>query len=55
MGYEYVTNYGLFEEAEIAAEQAQEKRSAKSIAPGKHDFISDPSHLFLTRFGIFCS
>lgn len=48
MGYEYVTNFGLLEEAQIAAEQAQEKHSAKSVVPGKYDLILDPSHLFLT-------
>lgn len=48
MGYEYVKNFGLIEEAKEAAEHAKEKHSAKSVDPGKYDLILDPSHLFLT-------
>src|SRR6056297_1284169 len=48
MGYEYVKNFGLIEEAREAAEQAQEKHTAKSVDPGQYDLILDPSHLFLT-------
>jgi TldD protein len=48
MGYEYVKNFGLIEEAREAAEQAQEKHTAKSVEPGQYDLILDPSHLFLT-------
>jgi TldD protein len=48
MGYEYVKNFGLVEEAREAAEQAQEKHTAKSVEPGKYDLVLDPSHLFLT-------
>lgn len=48
MGFEYVKNFGLIEEAKQAAEQAKEKHSAKSVDPGKYDLILDPSHLFLT-------
>ncbi|HET8866428.1 MAG TPA: TldD/PmbA family protein, partial [Gracilimonas sp.] len=48
MGYEYVKNFGLIEEAREAAEQAQEKHTAKSVEPGKYDLVLDPSHLFLT-------
>ncbi|MEX0609721.1 MAG: TldD/PmbA family protein [Balneolaceae bacterium] len=48
MGYEYVKNFGLIEEAREAAEQAREKHGAKSIEPGKYDLVLDPSHLFLT-------
>ncbi|MEX0719590.1 MAG: TldD/PmbA family protein [Balneolaceae bacterium] len=48
MGYEYVKNFGLIEEAREAAEQAKEKHSAKSVDPGKYDLVLDPSHLFLT-------
>lgn len=47
-GYEYVTNFGLIEEAREAAEQAREKHTAKSVEPGQYDLILDPSHLFLT-------
>src|SRR6056297_1581791 len=48
MGYEYVQNFGLIEEAREASEQAQEKHTAKSVDPGQYDLILDPSHLFLT-------
>ena len=48
MGYEYVKNFGLIEEAREAAGQAQEKHSAKSVDPGKYDLVLDPTHLFLT-------
>lgn len=48
MGYEYVNNFGLIEEAREAAEQVQEKHTAKSVEPGKYDLVLDPSHLFLT-------
>lgn len=48
MGFEYVKNFGLIEEAREAAEQAAEKHSAKSVEPGQYDLVLDPSHLFLT-------
>lgn len=48
MGFEYVKNFGLIEEAREAAEQAQEKHSAKPVEPGQYDLVLDPSHLFLT-------
>lgn len=48
MGYEYVKNFGLIDEARLAAEEAQEKHGAKSVEPGQYDLILDPSHLFLT-------
>lgn len=48
MGYEYVRDFGLVEEAREAAEQVLEKHTAKSVEPGKYDLILDPSHLFLT-------
>ena len=48
MGYEYVKNFGLIEEAREAAEQAQEKHYAKSVDPGSYELVLDPSHLFLT-------
>ncbi len=48
MGYEYIKNFGLIEEARLAAEQAKEKHSAKSVEPGKYELLLDPSHLFLT-------
>ena len=48
MGYEYIKNFGLPEEAREAAEQAIEKHSAKPIEPGQYDLVLDPSHLFLT-------
>ncbi len=48
MGYEYVKNFGLIDEARQAAEQAREKHFAKSVEPGQYDLVLDPSHLFLT-------
>lgn len=48
VGYEYIKDFGLIEEAREAAEQAKEKHTAKSVEPGKYDLVLDPSHLFLT-------
>lgn len=64
MGYEYLQNgaagkidgvttlykdrYDMVEDARLAAMQATEKVTAKSVEPGKYDLILDPSHLGLT-------
>ncbi len=64
MGYEYLqTNpkdkitgvttrynkgYDMLEDATMAAQQAKEKLSAKSVEAGKYDLVLDPSHLWLT-------
>ena len=48
MGYEYIEEYPLIEEAREAAEQAREKHNAKSVEPGQYDLVLDPTHLFLT-------
>ncbi|MCH9690492.1 MAG: TldD/PmbA family protein [Gammaproteobacteria bacterium] len=44
----YNNSYDMVEDAILAAEQAKEKLSAKSIDPGKYDLILEPSHLALT-------
>ena len=64
MGYEYLTpresdkihsqtvlyrdRYDMLEDAKLAASQATEKLTAKSVEPGKWDLVLDPSHLWLT-------
>jgi TldD protein len=47
-GWEYVEGYPLLEEVRVAAEQAKEKLTAKSVAPGKKDLVLSPEHLWLT-------
>ncbi len=47
-GWEYVEAYPLIAEAQLAAQQAKEKLSAKSVAPGKKDLVLSPEHLWLT-------
>ncbi|MCX2795675.1 TldD/PmbA family protein [Microbulbifer thermotolerans] len=44
----YRDSYDMLEDARLAAEQAREKLSAKSVKPGKYDLVLDPSHLWLT-------
>ena len=44
----YRFSYDMVEDAILAAEQAKEKMSAKSVVPGKYDMILDPSNLGLT-------
>ncbi|SEA19993.1 TldD/PmbA family protein [Microbulbifer marinus] len=44
----YRDSYDMVEDARLAAEQAQEKLTAKSVTPGKYDLVLDPSHLWLT-------
>ncbi len=64
MGYEYLTpkesekihsqttlyrnRYDMVEDAGLAAQQAGQKFSAKSIDPGKYDLVIDPTNLYLT-------
>lgn len=64
MGYEYLTpkdsekihsqttlyrnRYDMIEDARLAAMQATQKQSAKSIDPGKYDLVLDPTNLYLT-------
>ncbi|GAB2891511.1 TldD/PmbA family protein [Microbulbifer echini] len=44
----YRDSYDMAEDARLAAQQAQEKLTAKSVKPGKYDLVLDPSHLWLT-------
>ena len=46
MGYRYA--YDMLEDATIAAKQAKEKLTAKSVQAGKYDLVLDPNHLGLT-------
>lgn len=48
MGYEYVDDYPLLEEARQAAEEAVAMHRAKSVEAGKKDLILHPSNLWLT-------
>lgn len=44
----YRFSYDMEEDVVLAAEQAKEKLTAKSVVPGKYDMILDPSNLGLT-------
>ncbi|SHF37012.1 TldD protein [Microbulbifer donghaiensis] len=44
----YKDSYDMVEDAQLAAEQAKAKLSAKSIEPGKYDLVLEPLHLRLT-------
>ncbi|MFZ5842607.1 MAG: TldD/PmbA family protein [Pseudomonadota bacterium] len=44
----YRNSYDLVEDARLAGQQAREKLTAKSVAPGKYDLVLAPEHLFLT-------
>jgi len=44
----YKESYDMREDAILAAGQAKEKHSAKSVEPGKWDLVLDPTHLGLT-------
>jgi len=44
----YGLRYDMLEDATLAAQQAREKLSARSVEPGRWDLVLDPSHLFLT-------
>ncbi len=47
-GYEHVTDSDLGGKAQMWAEQAVEKLSARSVEPGRYDLVLNPTHLFLT-------
>ncbi len=42
------SSYDMLEDARLAAEQAREKLSAKSVEAGQWDLVLDPTHLWLT-------
>ncbi|SNC77277.1 TldD protein [Hymenobacter gelipurpurascens] len=44
----YKNSYDMLEDAALAARQAKEKLTAKSVTAGKYDLILDPHHLGLT-------
>lgn len=44
----YRNSYDMVEDAIMAAKQAKEKVTAKSVIPGKYDLVLDPNHLGLT-------
>jgi TldD protein len=44
----YRNSYDMVEDAIMAAKQAKEKITAKSVTPGKYDLVLDPNHLGLT-------
>ncbi len=44
----YRNSYDIVEDAAIAARQAKEMISAKSVEPGKYDMVLEPNHLGLT-------
>ncbi|WBO84333.1 TldD/PmbA family protein [Hymenobacter yonginensis] len=44
----YKQRYDMLEDAALAAKQAKEKLTCKSVTPGKYDLVLDPSHLGLT-------
>jgi TldD protein len=48
MGYEYVEDYPLLEEAKVAAEEAVAMHKAKPVAAGQKTLILHPSNLWLT-------
>ncbi len=44
----YRNSYDIIEDATLAAKQAKEKLSAKSVEAGKYDLVLEPNHLGLT-------
>lgn len=44
----YKNYYDILEDATLAAKQAKQKLTAKSVLPGKYDLVLDPNHLGLT-------
>ncbi len=44
----YRNSYDMVEDATLAAKQAKEKMTAKSVEAGKYDLVLDPNHLGLT-------
>jgi TldD protein len=44
----YRNSYDIIEDAALAAKQAKEMITAKSVEPGKYDLVLEPNHLGLT-------
>ncbi|MBC8156181.1 MAG: TldD/PmbA family protein, partial [Bacteroidetes bacterium] len=44
----YRNSYDMVEDVVLAAKQAKEKLTTKSVQPGKYDLVLDPNHLGLT-------
>jgi len=44
----YRNSYDIIEDAKLAAKQAKEKLTAKSVDAGKYDLVLEPNHLGLT-------
>jgi len=44
----YRNSYDIVEDATMAAKQAKERLTAKSVEPGKYDLVLEPNHLGLT-------
>ncbi|QKZ13612.1 TldD/PmbA family protein [Spirosoma sp. KUDC1026] len=44
----YRNSYDMVEDATLAAKQAKDKLTAKTVTPGKYDLVLDPNHLGLT-------
>ncbi|MBO0935545.1 TldD/PmbA family protein [Fibrella sp. HMF5335] len=44
----YRNSYDMVEDAALAAKQAKEKLTAKTVSAGKYDLVLDPNHLGLT-------
>jgi TldD protein len=44
----YRNSYDIVEDATLAAKQAKEMLTAKSVQPGKYDLVLEPNHLGLT-------
>jgi TldD protein len=44
----YRNSYDMIEDAALAAKQAKEMITAKSVEPGKYDLVLEPNHLGLT-------
>ena len=44
----YRYSYDMVEDATLAAQQAKEMLTAKSVSPGKYDLVLEPNHLGLT-------
>jgi TldD protein len=44
----YGKSYDIVEDATMAAEQAKQMISARSVEPGKYDLVLEPSHMWLT-------
>ncbi|KQS27659.1 TldD/PmbA family protein [Dyadobacter sp. Leaf189] len=44
----YRNSYDMVEDAIMAAKQAKQKITAKTVQPGKYDLVLDPNHLGLT-------